>query len=261
MKVVTICGSMRFEEQMKKIAFDLETKSDMCVLQCVYNVDKDTVTDDDIAALNKTHLKKIEISDAIYVVDIDGYIGEQVKKEIEYAKSLGKKVIYHSKMLGHKIILVGCPGSGKSTLSDKLQKSTGFPLFHLDGIWWKPDRTHISRDEFDSKLDEIFQGEDWIIDGDFSRTYEVRIKECDTVIFLDYSLDECMGGISERVGKKRDDIPWTDQSLDPLLVKQVEDYESENKPVLYSLIEKYSDKRVMIFKSRSEADEWLDSIS
>ena len=43
-------------------------------------------------------MKKIEISDAIYVVDIDGYVGEQVQKEIEYAKVLGKEVIYHSRL-------------------------------------------------------------------------------------------------------------------------------------------------------------------
>ena len=96
MKVVTICGSMKFEEQMKSIAFDLETKNDMCVLQCVYGLDKESLSGSEIAALNKTHMKKIEISDAIYVVDIDGYIGNQVKKEIEYAKKLGKEVFYHS---------------------------------------------------------------------------------------------------------------------------------------------------------------------
>ena len=78
------------------MAFDLETKYDMCVIQCVYDVDKDLLTSSDIETLNATHLKKIEISDAIYVLDIDGYIGEQVRKEIEYARTLRKEVIYHS---------------------------------------------------------------------------------------------------------------------------------------------------------------------
>ena len=48
MKVVTICGSMKFEEQMKSIAFELETKADMCVLQCVYGLDKESLSTDDI---------------------------------------------------------------------------------------------------------------------------------------------------------------------------------------------------------------------
>jgi len=87
---------MKFEKQMKSIAFDLETKSNMCVIQCVYGGNKEVLNVSEIDSLNQIHMKKIEISDAIYVVDIDGYIGHQVKKEVEYAKGLGKEVIYHS---------------------------------------------------------------------------------------------------------------------------------------------------------------------
>ncbi len=99
MKIVTICGSMKFAEEMKRIAFDLEAKHDMCVLQCVYNEDKLELGEEDINALNSAHLKKIELADAIYVVDLHDYIGEQVKKEIAFAKSLGKEVIYHTEFL------------------------------------------------------------------------------------------------------------------------------------------------------------------
>lgn len=76
--------------------------------------------------------------------------------------------------LGHKIIVLGCSGSGKSTFSKKLHDITGLPLLHLDNIWWMPDRSHISREEFDRKLGEILQMEKWIIDGDYSRTYEAN---------------------------------------------------------------------------------------
>ena len=81
---------------MKRIAFSLEAKSDMVVLQCVYNEDKTALSVDELAALNAAHFRKIELADAIYVVDICGYIGEQVKKEIDFAKSQGKEVMYHS---------------------------------------------------------------------------------------------------------------------------------------------------------------------
>ncbi|MBO4327116.1 MAG: adenylate kinase [Clostridia bacterium] len=158
---------------------------------------------------------------------------------------------------GNKIIVLGCPGSGKSTFAKKLHIKTGLPLIHLDNIWWRPDRSHISRDEFDIKLAEILKGEGWIIDGDYSRTYEVRFEACDTVIFLDFGFDECMGGILERVGKTRTDIPWTEQDLDQELVRQVEEYEAKNRPVILSLIEKHPQKTVLVFSSRKEADEWL----
>lgn len=96
MKTVTICGSMRFETEMQRIAFLLETKHNMNVLQCVYNVDNLNITPMEQVVLEQAHYKKIELSDAIYVVDIQGYIGNQVSKEIAFAKSTGKEVIFHS---------------------------------------------------------------------------------------------------------------------------------------------------------------------
>lgn len=160
--------------------------------------------------------------------------------------------------LGQKIIVLGCPGSGKSTLSAKLRDATGLPLFHLDSIWWKADKSHISREEFDQKLDEILRTDKWIIDGDYSRTYEMRFKFCDTVIFLDYGIDECMSGIKERIGKVRADMPWTEQELDSELVKLVENYPEANRPVILSLLEKYPDVNRVVFKSRLEASEWMN---
>lgn len=96
MKIVTICGSMKFQKEMQKIAFDLETKHNISVLQCVYNVENEDISESKQEALAKAHLSKIEISDAIYVVDIKGYIGESVSKEIQFAKGKGKEIIFHS---------------------------------------------------------------------------------------------------------------------------------------------------------------------
>lgn len=78
MKTVTICGSMKFETEMQRIAFLLETKHNMNVLQCVYNVDNLDITPMEQVSLENAHYRKIELSDAIYVVDIQGYIGNQV---------------------------------------------------------------------------------------------------------------------------------------------------------------------------------------
>ena len=73
-----------------------ETKHSMNVLQCVYNVDDLDITSLDQVTLENAHYRKIELSDAIYVVDIQGYIGNQVSKEIAFAESKGKEVILHS---------------------------------------------------------------------------------------------------------------------------------------------------------------------
>lgn len=66
------------------------------MLQCVYNPDHLEISEKERIALESAHFRKIELSDAIYVVNIDGYIGNQVSKEIEFAKSKGKEIIFHS---------------------------------------------------------------------------------------------------------------------------------------------------------------------
>lgn len=97
-KVITICGSMRYSKEMMKIAEELELKEGYAVIQCVYNIDGQRYEGVDASILDKIHRRKIDISDAIYVVNIDGYIGNSTRKEIEYAKNNGKEVIYHEKV-------------------------------------------------------------------------------------------------------------------------------------------------------------------
>lgn len=95
MKTYTICGSMRFGEDMKKIAYDLETSEGYNILQCVYCEENVIPTEEELLKLADAHYRKIDLSDGIYVVNIDGYIGASVKKEIEYAEKRGKEVLYH----------------------------------------------------------------------------------------------------------------------------------------------------------------------
>ncbi len=162
--------------------------------------------------------------------------------------------------IGNRILILGCPGSGKSTFARALAARTGLPLVHLDTVWWRADGTHISREEFDRALDDLMRGEQWIMDGDYSRTYEVRVRAADTVIFLDYPEDVCMAGITARVGQERPDIPWTESTLDPELVALVRNYASSNRPALLSLFQKYPAKQVLTFTSREEADCWLSEL-
>lgn len=95
MKVYTICGSMKFENQMQEISSKLEAEEGICVLTPISYEKKHK---DDITELENIfacHMKKIELSDGIYVLNIDDYIGESTKSQISYAKKLGKEIIYH----------------------------------------------------------------------------------------------------------------------------------------------------------------------
>jgi adenylate kinase family enzyme len=158
-----------------------------------------------------------------------------------------------------KIIVIGCPGSGKTTFAEKLKDKIGLPLYYLDAIWHKPDRTHISREEYDARLAEILALDSWIVDGNYSRTIESRISVCDTVFLFDLPVEVCLDGAISRLGKERYDMPWIDTELDPNLKREIEEFPNKNLPTIYALIDKYKDgKTVVIFKSREQADAFLN---
>jgi hypothetical protein len=96
-KVITICGSLKFKNQIMEKAEELELNGN-CVLSVIYPTrdDKDNYNEEELEMLSKMHNKKIALSDAIYVVDVKGYIGKKTREEIEYAKFLGKEIIYYS---------------------------------------------------------------------------------------------------------------------------------------------------------------------
>ena len=97
MKTYTICGSMQFDKDMKKIAYELEASKGYNILQCVYCEENVVPTEEELLRLANAHYRKIDLSDGIYVVNINGYIGASVKKEIEYAEKHGKEVVYYYK--------------------------------------------------------------------------------------------------------------------------------------------------------------------
>ena len=158
-----------------------------------------------------------------------------------------------------RVIIIGCPGSGKSTFARKLQSVTGLPLHHLDLIYWKSDRTIVPREEFLEKLHQIMAQEQWIIDGNYASTMEMRMQACDTVIFLDYPPELCLSGAQERKGKTRPDLPWVESNDldDSEFMEYIRKFHELNRPTILSLLEKYSDKEIIIFHSREDAEIFL----
>lgn len=159
-----------------------------------------------------------------------------------------------------KIMVIGCPGSGKSTFSKSLHKITGIPLFHLDMMYWNSDRTTVEKAIFREKLLNTIQMSEWIIDGNYGSTIEIRLQACDTVIFLNYPLDVCLDGINARRGKARDDMPWVENEEDPEFIEFIKNFNTQSKPQIIDLLSKYSHKDIYVFKSRNEADEFLKHI-
>ena len=94
MKVVTLCGSMRFFREMQNIAVELETKYDYCVLAPTGGT-KEDMGNTAIEKLSKAHYKKIDMADVVYIVNIGDYIGEAVREELRYAQMKNKEIIFH----------------------------------------------------------------------------------------------------------------------------------------------------------------------
>ena len=157
-----------------------------------------------------------------------------------------------------KVIVIGCPGSGKSTVSRTLHNKTGIPLYHLDMMYWNADKTTVEKSVFLERLSDVLEKDEWIIDGNYSSTMELRMVACDTVIFLDYPLDVCLDGIRERRGKPRSDMPWIETEEDSEFIEFIKNYNEQQKPKVLELLKKYSDKNIIILESREQADAFLN---
>ena len=159
-----------------------------------------------------------------------------------------------------RVAVIGCPGGGKSTFSRALRDRVGLPLYHLDALYWRDDRTHLSREEFYPLMREIIARKEWIMDGNYNATLEWRISACDLLIFLDYPAEVCLEGVRARRGQKRSDMPWVEEGDDQEFLEFIRAFETESRPRILELIGKYPDKAVVTFRTREEADRYLDTL-
>ena len=156
-----------------------------------------------------------------------------------------------------RVAVIGCPGGGKSTFSRALRDATGLPLYHLDALYWRPDRTTLPREEFYPLMQEIIAREEWIIDGNYQSILEWRVASCDLVVFLDFPAEVCLSGVRARKGQARSDIPWVEEGDDQEFLEFIRAFECESKPRILELIGKYPDKAVVTFRTREEAEGYL----
>lgn len=160
-----------------------------------------------------------------------------------------------------KVIVIGCPGAGKSTFARALRDATNLPLYYLDMIWHRPDQSNVTPEEFDARLNQIILGDRWIIDGNYLRTLEMRLAACDTVFLLDYPQKVCLAGAQSRVGKQREDMPWVETEVDEAFKKWIMDFSSEQRPKIGELLDNYRKNRtIFVFKSRAESERYLTNI-
>ena len=156
-----------------------------------------------------------------------------------------------------RVLVIGCPGAGKTRFARALAAETGLPLFHLDLLWHRPDKTTLPRPVFDAALDNLLARPRWILDGNYLRTLPRRLARCDTVFLLDYPVALCLSGAAERIGKKREDLPFVEEEFDEEFRRWILDFPRDQLPEIYRLLSG-CDARVIVFRGREEADRWLE---
>jgi adenylate kinase family enzyme len=164
-----------------------------------------------------------------------------------------------------KITIVGNPGSGKSTLAKQLGRLLNIPVYHMDALYWKPGWIAANEQELLQQHDEIVKRESWIIDGNYSATLPKRLKEADTILFLNYSTIKCLYGITRRRiqfhNKTRPDIGKNcPEKLDLEFILWTKNYNKNKAPKMYERLEKVRDTNIHIFKNRKQLNQYLEGL-
>lgn len=151
-----------------------------------------------------------------------------------------------------KIIIIGCPGAGKSVLTRRLNTFLNYPVMHLDKIYHTGGKNHIKREELIEEVNNfVEEHRNWIIDGNYISTLEMRVKLADTIILLNISSDICLNNVYEREnsyiksGTNRDDMAKEfDGRLTDDFVSFVKNFEVDSLPKIKNILANYRDKNI-----------------
>lgn len=163
-------------------------------------------------------------------------------------------------------MLIGSGGAGKSTLAKELGKILQIEVIHLDAIHWYPNWQLVPREKQIQIQEQLVQNEEWIIDGNWSGTLDIRLKAADTIIFLDYCRYLCLYRVLKRRiqyrNKSRPDmVKGNKERLDIDFLKYIWMYPRKKKPKVMEKLGEISDiKQVTILKSPKETHKFLEQI-
>lgn len=159
-------------------------------------------------------------------------------------------------------MIVGCGGSGKSTLAVEMGAKLDLPVVHLDKLWWLRGWVERDRAEFDSLLAAELAKPEWIIEGNFSRTFAERLRYAELCIFLDYPTELCLASIQARIDKyagvtRPDMAEGCPERNDGEFAEWVQSFNVKTRPKMLETL-KNSGVPFEIFTSREQTAAWLD---
>lgn len=161
-----------------------------------------------------------------------------------------------------RIMIIGCPGSGKTTLATKLAEKLGLPLVHLDRLYWQDGWQTVPKEEFLRRLNAAVAEPRWIIDGNYGSTIPLRLARCDAVIFLDFPRMTSVAGVLKRVitnhGKSRPDMGGNcPERFDFRFLKFAWGFNRENREKYHAMLAEAEHAEVVILRNRREVDAFL----
>ncbi|MEO6333685.1 MAG: DNA topology modulation protein [Pyrinomonadaceae bacterium] len=165
-----------------------------------------------------------------------------------------------------KVLVIGSPGAGKSVFSRQLGEITRLPVIHLDRHYWRTGWIEPSRDVWSRQLEEMLKGDEWIMDGNYGGTMELRLEYCDTVIFLDFPRHICTWRIAKRTfqyrGRNRPDLAaGCPEKLDLEFIRLTWTYPSRSRPRVMERLTRVAERvSIVKLKTGREADRFLRSL-
>lgn len=165
-----------------------------------------------------------------------------------------------------KIIIIGSGGAGKSTFAHELGKLLKINILHLDKLYWKPNWIEPSKDEWKKLLEKELQKDEWIMDGNFGGTLEMRLKYCDTVIFLELPRVVCLYRTFKRWIKywntnRPDMTVGCNEKIDFEFLGWIWSFPKTKKPKIDEILRRFEGEKTLIrLKSAKEVKQFLEKL-
>jgi adenylate kinase family enzyme len=160
-----------------------------------------------------------------------------------------------------RIAIVGCGGSGKSTIARQLGKLLDLPVTHLDAIYYDQNWQPLPQEEFAAQQEKLVAGERWLIEGNYASTLPIRLAAADTVIFLDLPASTCLWGIVQRRIRYRGGQHHKDGVFDRItwrFVRYIWGYRASMRPKVTALTAQHGPHaRLVTLTSRRAANVFL----
>lgn len=166
-----------------------------------------------------------------------------------------------------RILVLGCAGSGKTTFAKQLSEKLDLPIIHLDRHYHQPNWTEPDPDQWRETVRSLTEKPQWIMDGNFSGTFDIRLPRADTIIVLDYTRRVCMTGVLKRTLQKHGQVrsemaPECPERFDWDFLKFVWNFPKRDRRKIYNALDQTTkEQTVHIFQTRSQAMQWLKLLS